>query len=72
VEGRASNQVTQGRVWVLGEKGTPTPVDIMTGISDGSSTEVVQGDLEAGQQVIIGTSRPENKSKSSGRRRFGF
>jgi HlyD family secretion protein len=72
VEGRASNQVTQGRVWVMGEKGTPTPVDIMTGISDGSSTEVVQGDLEAGQQVIIGTSRPENKSKSSGRRRFGF
>jgi HlyD family secretion protein len=72
VEGRASNQVTQGRVWVMGEKGTPTPVDIMTGISDGSSTEVVQGDLEAGQQVIIGTSRPKNKSKSSGRRRFGF
>jgi HlyD family secretion protein len=72
VEGRAAKQVTRGRVWVLGENGTPTPVDIMTGISDGSFTEVVQGGLEEGQQVIIGISRPENKSKASGRRRFGF
>jgi HlyD family secretion protein len=72
VEGRAANQVTRGRVWVLGENETPTPVDIMIGISDGSFTEVVQGELEAGQQVIIGTSRPEKKSKGRGRRRFGF
>lgn len=72
VEGRAVNQVTRGRVWVLGDDGTPTPVDIMIGISDGSFTEVVQGQLEAGQQVIIGTSRPAKKSKAGGRRRFGF
>jgi HlyD family secretion protein len=72
VEGRAANRVTQGRVWVMGESGTPAPVDIMIGISDGSFTEVVQGELEAGQQVIIGTARPENKSKGRGRRRFGF
>jgi HlyD family secretion protein len=72
VEGRAANQVTRGRVWVLGENGTPTPVDIMIGISDGSFTEVVQGELEADQQVIIGTSRPEKKSRGTGRRRFGF
>lgn len=72
VEGRAANQVTRGRVWVMGENGTPTPVDIMIGISDGSFTEVVQGELEADQQVIIGISRPEKKSKGTGRRRFGF
>jgi len=72
VEGGAANQVTRGRVWVMGENGTPTPVDIMIGISDGSFTEVVQGELEAGQQVIIGTSSPEKKSKGSARRRFGF
>jgi HlyD family secretion protein len=72
VEGRAANQVTRGRVWVMGENGTPTPVDIMLGISDGSFTEVVQGELEADQQVIIGVSRPEKKSKGTGRRRFGF
>ena len=72
VEGRAANQVTRGRVWVMGENGTPAPVDIMIGISDGSFTEVVRGELEAGQQVIIGTARPENKSKGRGRRRFGF
>jgi HlyD family secretion protein len=72
VEGRAANQVTRGRVWVLGDDGTPTPVNIMIGISDGSFTEVVRGELEAGQQVIIGTSRPEKESKGRGRRRFGF
>ncbi len=72
VEGRAANQVTRGRVWVMGENGTPAPVDIMIGISDGSFTEVVRGELEAGQQVIIGTASPENKSKGRGRRRFGF
>jgi HlyD family secretion protein len=72
VEGRAANQVTRGRVWVLGENGTPTPVDIMIGISDGSFTEVVQSGLQAGQQVIIGTSRTDKKSKGRGRRRFGF
>ena len=72
VEGRAANQVTRGRVWVMGENGTPATVDIMIGISDGSFTEVVQGELEAGRQVIIGTARPEEKSKGRGRRRFGF
>jgi HlyD family secretion protein len=72
VEGRAVNQVTRGRVWVLSDDGTPTPVDIMIGISDGSFTEVVQGELEAGQEVIIGTARPTKKSSRKSRRRFGF
>jgi HlyD family secretion protein len=72
VEGKTVNQVTQGRVWVLGENGTPIPVDIMIGISDGSFTEVVQGELEAGQQVIIGTKSPTKKSSGKSRRRIGF
>jgi HlyD family secretion protein len=72
VEGRGVNQVTRGRVWVLGDDGIPTPVDIMIGISDGSFTEVVQGELQAGQQVIMGTTRPTRKSSGKNRRRFGF
>jgi len=71
-EARAANPVTRGRVWVLGKDGRPAPVDIMTGISDGSFTEVVQGDLRAGQQVITGTSRPAGKPSGKSRRRFGF
>ena len=69
---RAANPVTRGRVWVLDKDGTPVPVDLITGISDGSFTEIVRGDLKAGQEVIAGTSQPERRSSGSGLRRFGF
>jgi len=69
---RAANPVTRGRVWVLDKDGTPVPVDIITGISDGNFTEIVRGDLKAGQGVIAGTSQPERRSSGSGLRRFGF
>jgi HlyD family secretion protein len=72
VEGRAINQVTKGRVWVLGDDGKPTAVNIMVGITDGSFTEIVQGDLQAGQQVIMGTANPTKESSKRSRRRFGF
>jgi HlyD family secretion protein len=44
----------QGRVWVLGEDGKPRAVALRLGLSDGSATEVVAGDLKPGQDVIIG------------------
>jgi len=69
---RAANPVARGRVWVLDKDGTPVPVDLITGISDGSFTEIVRGDLKAGQEVIAGTSQPERRSSGSGLRRFGF
>jgi HlyD family secretion protein len=43
-----------GRVWVLGPDGKPKPVAVTLGISDGTSTEVVRGDVKEGQEVIIG------------------
>ena len=43
-----------GRVWVLGSDGKPAPVEIALGLSDGSSTEVLRGDLKEGQEVIVG------------------
>ena len=64
--------VKRGRVWLLDKNGTPVPVDIITGISDGSFTEIVRGDLKVGQEVIAGTSQPERRSSGSGLRRFGF
>ena len=68
---RASNPVTQARVWVLRPDGQPSPVDILAGISDGSFTEVVRGDLRPGQEVIIGTAQSSRRS-SGGGKRFGF
>ena len=45
---KASNEKT---VWVLRD-GSPRPLEISAGVSDGSLTEVVDGDLKAGDQVI--------------------
>ena len=39
-------------VWVL-MQGTPKRVSIMPGVSDGNYTEIVSGDLQEGQQVIV-------------------
>jgi HlyD family secretion protein len=72
VTSRAANPVTRGRVWVLNKEGKPVPVDIIIGISDGSFTEIVRGDLEAGQEIIIGAIGQNRKPSASGLRRFGF
>jgi len=45
-----------GRVWVLDPSGTPVERSVMLGITDGSRTEVVSGDLSEGDQVLIGDS----------------
>ena len=42
----------QRTVWVLPTLGEPRPVRIRTGISDGTLTEVVEGDLHAGDALI--------------------
>jgi HlyD family secretion protein len=69
---RASSPISRGRVWVLDKDGTPAPVALITGISDGSFTEIVRGDLEAGREVIIGASGQNRTRSASALRRFGF
>src|SRR5205085_11392806 len=41
-------------VWVLGQDGKPERRRITVGLSDGSSTEVVDGNLNEGDMVITG------------------
>jgi HlyD family secretion protein len=43
-----------GRLFVLDNDGKPKAVAVTIGISDGTSTEVVRGDLQEGQEVIVG------------------
>jgi HlyD family secretion protein len=53
----ASAPVLPGQVrivWVLGQDGTPERRRITVGLSDGASTEVVDGDLKEGDMVITG------------------
>ncbi|MGE5256007.1 MAG: efflux RND transporter periplasmic adaptor subunit [Hyphomicrobiales bacterium] len=67
-----SNPTTRGRVYVPGENGQPAAVDIVLGLSDGTFTEVVSGDLMAGQEVIIGSQPAGQKPSGRAPTRFGF
>jgi HlyD family secretion protein len=46
-------QAKPGRVWVLSSEGKPTPVSIVLGITDGTFSEVMSGDLREGTEVIV-------------------
>ena len=54
------------KVWTPANQGTPQPVEIRTGISDGSFTEVLSDDLKEGQEVIL-EALSNNKGASSSR-----
>ncbi|MDK9704637.1 MAG: efflux RND transporter periplasmic adaptor subunit [Sulfuritalea sp.] len=43
-----------GRVWVVGEDGKPKGIEVRLGLTDGSMTEIVSGDVKEGQEVIAG------------------
>ncbi|MFH1113308.1 MAG: efflux RND transporter periplasmic adaptor subunit [Pseudomonadota bacterium] len=64
---RAGTDNKPGRVWVIGSNDRPAPVDIVVGMSDGTSTEVVSGDIKDGLPVIVGIERP---ASSDGGLRF--
>ena len=44
----------QGRVWVVGPDGKPASVALTLGLSDGTSTEVLRGEINENQDVIVG------------------
>jgi len=63
---------TRGTVWVVDGTRAPKPVNVRLGISDGTFTELLGGELKEGDEVIIGgggAARAENKGAAP---RFGF
>ena len=56
-----------GKVYVL-EKDKLIPVSVSLGITDNRNTEIVGGDLKAGDQVVLGEAQAASKSKDSGTR----
>jgi HlyD family secretion protein len=58
-------------VYVKGADGTPQPVQIVTGDSNGTMTEVVGGDLKPGAEVITGQLAGENDAAPARRRSGG-
>lgn len=49
-------------VWVL-EKGKPKRVSITPGISDGTYTEIVSGELHEGQSIIVSLNKDKSKNQ---------
>jgi HlyD family secretion protein len=44
----------QRLVWVQDGSGSPRPVPVRTGVSDGRSTEILEGGLAPGDLVVVG------------------
>ncbi len=62
-------------VYVLGANAEPKAVQIVVGITDGTNTELVSGDIKAGDQVVVGADakgRATTTAPASPGRRFGL
>ena len=53
VKSAQGDQGRTGRVWVVSAEGRPTPVSITLGITDGTFSEVIGGNLGEGAEVIV-------------------
>ena len=43
----------QGKVWILSQEKKPVPVSVVLGITDGTFSEVVAGEIREGMEVIV-------------------
>ena len=46
------NSGSQHEIWIL-KDGQPVPVSVMTGVTDGVNTEIVNGDVEPGMPLVV-------------------
>jgi HlyD family secretion protein len=51
---RAGGGGGSGRVWIVGEDGSPKAVSVRLGLTDGSMTEIVSDEIKEGSEVIVG------------------
>ncbi len=60
-------------VWVLGPDNKPQPRRVRLGITDGTATEVIEGDLKEGEMIIVGQNiSADERSPNSQQRPPGF
>ncbi len=67
---RAGGGGGTGRIWIVGEDGKPKAVELRLGLTDGSMTEVVSGDIKEGGEVIVGQQAAPKASGMPGPRLF--
>jgi HlyD family secretion protein len=58
-------------VWVVGDNAQPMPVAVRLGVSDGNSTELMEGSIAEGQQLITGVANSQSQGSYFGIR-LGF
>jgi HlyD family secretion protein len=63
---RTGTTVATGRLWMRGPDGQPVAVEVRTGLTDGSSTEILEGPLKEGDEVILGPGEPSAAAKKAG------
>jgi HlyD family secretion protein len=71
VRGREEGPGIPGRVWLLKE-GKPAPVNVRLGVSDGKATELLKGELQAGQEIILGIQEGSLNKAVKSSRPFGM
>lgn len=70
----STTPIQQGQtriVWVLGPDKKPQPRRVRLGITDGTATEVIEGDLKEGEMIIVGQNisgdaRPQTTQRPPG------
>lgn len=67
---RAAGATTGGRLWVVDDQGKPKALTVRVGLTDGSFSEIVSGDVKEGGQVIMGVQDTKSKGPPSGGPRF--
>lgn len=67
-----SEERRPARVWTLSQEGQPVPISVLLGITNGSFSEVVSGDLKEGTEVIVEeTSKKKGQNQSASPSPFG-
>ena len=70
---RGGGAASSGRVWIADEAGKLKAVDVRLGLSDGSYTELVGGELGEGAQIVVGMATGDkSRPTKGGGPRFGF
>ena len=63
---RGAAATAPGRVWAPGPGGQPKAIDVRAGLTDGTSTEILEGPLKEGDDIIIGTGEAPGAAKKAG------
>jgi HlyD family secretion protein len=68
--GKGVGRGGMGKLWVAGDDGKPTAIEVKTGLNDGNQTELIDTDLAEGREVITGMSASADKAKPAQPRMF--